>query len=323
MKNINKTDKEIKIDEIIRLAKEVNDDNKKFVSSEDNFTIQNRHDVLDYYFKDFQHELITDKNTVDIANKFHVGENNSLNITKSKVFYMQIDDKKLDMLLNSLRDLKYGKKAKKGDKDAYEVTIDGKVETRVINEIETFDGWKKDYYEYIKNKMPIEEFDIKKFIHEAELNYFRFYLDFCRRFKNNEDMENSIKSLIDIKYFKYLKANYYKDMWMYDYSKIIADVGIACGIYKNKMESYKDKEPFRVDILAKYSETHYPKFYREFCLSFYNDEAMMVSIKLAIDLNNKYYRFLSRIMYGNIVGDIGIFYGIYKDYKEYEEDFNK
>ena len=170
--------------------------------------------------------------------------------------------------------------------------------------------------------MPIEKFDIEKFIHEAEFDYFRFYLDFCRGFKNNEDMENSIKLLVDIKDVKYLKANFYKNIFMYDYSKVIVDVGIAYGIYKNKRESSKDKEPFRVDILAKYSKTHYPKFYKDFCLSFdENYEAMMVSIKFAVDLNNKYYRFRSRIMYGNIVRDIGIFYGIYKDYEEYEEDF--
>ena len=169
--------------------------------------------------------------------------------------------------------------------------------------------------------MPIEKFDIEKFIHEAEFDYFRFYLDFCRGFENNEDMENSIKSLIDIKDIKYLKANHYKKMWLYDYYKVIVDVGIACGIYKNKSESYKDKEPFRTDMLAKYSKIHYPKFYKDFCLSFENYEAMMVSIKFAIDLNNKRYRLRSRINYGNIVRDIGIFYGIYKDYEESKEDW--
>ena len=169
--------------------------------------------------------------------------------------------------------------------------------------------------------MPIENFDIKKFIHEAEYDYFRFYLDFCRGFENYEDMENSIKLLVDIEDVKYLKANFYKNIWLYDYSKIIVDVGIAYGIYKNKRESSKDKEPFRIDILAKYSKIHCDKFYKEFCLSFENYEAMMVSVKLAVDLNNKYYRFRSRIIYSNIVRDIGIFYGIYKDDEEYEEDF--
>ena len=170
--------------------------------------------------------------------------------------------------------------------------------------------------------MPIEKFAIEKFIHEAEFDYFRFYLDFCRGFKNNEDMENSIKLLVDIKDVKYLKANFYKNIWLYDYNKIIVDVGIAYGIYKNKRESSKDKEPFRIDMLAKYSKTHYPKFYKDFCLSFdENYEAMMVSIKFAVDLNNKYYRFRSRINYGNIVRDIGIFYGIYKDYEESKEDW--
>ena len=170
--------------------------------------------------------------------------------------------------------------------------------------------------------MPIEKFDIEKFIHEAEFDYFRFYLDFCRGFKNNEDMENSIKLLVDIKDVKYLKANFYKNIFMYDYSKVIVDVGIAYGIYKNKRESSKDKEPFRIDMLAKYSKTHYPKFYKDFCLSFdENYEAMMVSIKFAVDLNNKYYRFRSRINNGNIVRDIGIIYGIYKDYEESKEDW--
>ena len=98
--------------------------------------------------------------------------------------------------------------------------------------------------------------------------------------------------------------------------------GLPNGIYKNKRESSKDKEPFRIDMLAKYSKIHYPKFYKDFCLSFdENYEAMMVSIKFAVDLNNKYYRFRSRINYGNIVRDIGIFYGIYKDYEESKEDW--
>ena len=76
--------------------------------------------------------------------------------------------------------------------------------------------------------MPIEKFDIEKFIHEAEFDYFRFYLDFCRGFKNNEDMENSIKLLVDIKDVKYLKANFYKNIFMYDYSKVIASFFTPC-----------------------------------------------------------------------------------------------
>ena len=54
--------------------------------------------------------------------------------------------------------------------------------------------------------MPIEKFDIEKFIHEAEFDYFRFYLDFCRGFKNNEDMESKggemTKVLVNTQAFK-------------------------------------------------------------------------------------------------------------------------
>ena len=56
--------------------------------------------------------------------------------------------------------------------------------------------------------MPIEKFDIEKFIHEAEFDYFRFYLDFCRGFKNNEDILPKEKSSCpdNLRYNLYMEA---------------------------------------------------------------------------------------------------------------------
>ena len=122
------------IDEIIKLSGQINANNKRFASTKDNFTIQKRHDALDYTFRKFEREISIDNS--DIANNFHVKANDSLNITKSKKFYRQISDKNLNILLNSLRDFQYGKKANKNlvykNQTIVDVTIDGKVEKRTI-----------------------------------------------------------------------------------------------------------------------------------------------------------------------------------------------
>lgn len=162
-KNI-KTDKEIKIDEIIKLVKEVNYDNKKFASTKDNFTIQKRHDALDSYFRKFKREIIRDRNTVNIANKFNVSANDGLNITTSKDFYRQISDKNLDILLNSLKKFQ-----------------DPENKTR------TYDGWKKQHDEFknyympkVINKLKSDRLDIYEYFKNENFSderIFYIYLD--------------------------------------------------------------------------------------------------------------------------------------------------
>ena len=71
MKKRVKTAKDIKIDEIIKLAGQVNSNNKKFINTNDKYTKKQREKTLNTYFKEFQRELIRDRNTVNIANDFH------------------------------------------------------------------------------------------------------------------------------------------------------------------------------------------------------------------------------------------------------------
>ena len=71
MKKRIKTNKDIKIDEIIKLAGQVNSNNKKFLNTNDKYTKKQREKELDKYFKNFQREIVRDRNTSNIANDFH------------------------------------------------------------------------------------------------------------------------------------------------------------------------------------------------------------------------------------------------------------
>ena len=147
MKKRVKTAKDIKIDEIIRLAGQVNTNNKKFIN---NNAYGERESVLDKACGGFELELIRNPKTRQLAYDFHtwvekkdkdgnvmrdkngnVIREYKLNITKSKVFYRQIDDKLLDKLLSSLKNLQSGKNANK-----------------------TFYSWKKRQNEIIANYKP-------------------------------------------------------------------------------------------------------------------------------------------------------------------------
>ena len=178
------------IDEIIKLSGQINANNKRFASTKDNFTIQKRHDALDYTFRKFEREISIDNS--DIADKFHVKANDSLNITKSKKFYRQISDKNLNILLNSLRDFQYGKKANKNlvykNQTIVDVTIDGKVEKRIKNKTRTYAGWKKQYDEYIKNKMP-------NIINQLKNSYSELYKELRNQGMTDDQI---IKSLIEL-----------------------------------------------------------------------------------------------------------------------------
>ena len=139
MKKRIKTAKDIKIDEIIRLAGQVNANNKKFIN---NNAYGDRKTVLDKAFGSFELEMVRNPKTRKLAYDFHtwvekkdkngnVIREYNLNITKSKVFYRQIDDKLLDKLLGSLKNLQSGKNANK-----------------------TFYSWKKRQNEIIANYKP-------------------------------------------------------------------------------------------------------------------------------------------------------------------------
>ena len=135
MKKRIKTAKDIKIDEIIRLAGQVNANNKKFIN---NNAYGDRKTVLDKAFGSFELEMVRNPKTRKLAYDFHtwvekkdkngnVIREYNLNITKSKVFYRQIDDK----LLGSLKNLQSGKNVNK-----------------------TFYSWKKRQNEIIANYKP-------------------------------------------------------------------------------------------------------------------------------------------------------------------------
>lgn len=198
-----KTAKDVKIDEIIKLVGQVNANNKKFNDSNDKYAKKQREKTLNTYFKEFQREIARDRNTTNISNDFHTklittDENgkkivtDKLNITKSKVFYRQISDENLDKLLNSLRDLQYGKKvgANTKYKNAYEVTINGKKETRLRNTEKTFAGWKKKQDDFKKGFIENTIKDFKK-------AYGDTYKELRKQGLSDEDIANSIKSLIE------------------------------------------------------------------------------------------------------------------------------
>ena len=203
MKKRVKTAKDIKIDEIVKLVGQVNANNKKFNDSNDKYAKKQREKTLNTYFKEFQREIARDRNTTNIANDFHTklittDENgkkivtDKLNITKSKVFYRQISDENLDKLLNSLRDLQYGKKvgANTKYKNAYEVTINGKKETRLRNTEKTFAGWKKKQDDFKKGFIENTIKDFKK-------AYGDTYKELRKQGLSDEDIANSIESLIE------------------------------------------------------------------------------------------------------------------------------
>ena len=82
---------------------------------------------------------------------------------------------------------------------------------------------------------------------------------------------------------------------------------------------------FDINKLIEIAKKYYPKFYKEFILIFNNNkEAMITSIKLAIDLENEKYRYefvTYKFDYYSIIRDAGIFFDIYRNEKNFYEDF--
>ena len=82
---------------------------------------------------------------------------------------------------------------------------------------------------------------------------------------------------------------------------------------------------FDIDKLIEIANKYYPKFYKEFILIFNNNkEAMMTSIKLAIDIENEKYRYefvTYKFDYYTIIRDVALFFDIYQNEKNFYEDF--
>ena len=82
---------------------------------------------------------------------------------------------------------------------------------------------------------------------------------------------------------------------------------------------------FDINKLIEIAKKYYPKFYKEFISIFNNNkEAMMTSIKLAIDIENEKYKYefvTYKFDYYSIIRDAGIFFDIYQNEKNFYEDF--
>lgn len=104
-----------------------------------------------------------------------------------------------------------------------------------------------------------EDFDINKLIKEAEGYYPKFYEEFVLSFDSTESMEVSIKLAINIESneYKYNLFNSYSNCYeyYYNYRKIIRDLAINYGIYKDeeKMgEDFYDIRTLEIEFLNFY-----------------------------------------------------------------------
>ena len=81
---------------------------------------------------------------------------------------------------------------------------------------------------------------------------------------------------------------------------------------------------FDVNKLIEYAKEYCPKFCNEFLSNFKNSKAIEVCVKLVIDFENDNYKFYCfggfELDYINIIKDLGIYYGIYENEEEFEED---
>ena len=82
---------------------------------------------------------------------------------------------------------------------------------------------------------------------------------------------------------------------------------------------------FDINKLIEIANKHYPKFYKEFVLIFNNNkEAMATSIKLAINIEDDRYKYefvTYKFDYYTIIRDTALFFGVYKNEKEFYENF--
>ena len=82
---------------------------------------------------------------------------------------------------------------------------------------------------------------------------------------------------------------------------------------------------FDINKLIEIAKKYYPKFYKEFISIFNNNkEAMTTSIKLAINIEDDRYKYefvTYKFDYYSIIRDAGIFFDIYRNEKNFYEDF--
>ena len=82
---------------------------------------------------------------------------------------------------------------------------------------------------------------------------------------------------------------------------------------------------FDIDKLIEIANKYYPKFYKEFISIFNNNKEVMITIiKLSIDIENEKYRYefvTYKFDYYTIIRDVALFYEIFKNEKEFYENF--
>ena len=82
---------------------------------------------------------------------------------------------------------------------------------------------------------------------------------------------------------------------------------------------------FDINKLIEIAKKYYPKLYKEFISIFNNNkEAMMTSIKLAIDIENEKYKYefvTYKFDYYTIIRGVALFFDIYQNEKNFYEDF--
>ena len=88
-------------------------------------------------------------------------------------------------------------------------------------------------------------------------------------------------------------------------------------------------EKFNIEILKKIAEEFHPKFYREFVKKIDDNIWLETSIKLMINLDDNDYKYIDynekiKYDYYQIIKEVGMRYGIYKDESDFYRDyFNK
>ena len=82
---------------------------------------------------------------------------------------------------------------------------------------------------------------------------------------------------------------------------------------------------FDINKLIEIAKKYYPKFYKEFISIFNNNkEAMMTSIKLAIDIENEKYKYefvTYKFDYYNIIKNVALFVDKNQNKKNFYEGF--
>ena len=85
-------------------------------------------------------------------------------------------------------------------------------------------------------------------------------------------------------------------------------------------------EKFNIEIFKKIAEEFHPKFYREFVSKIDDDIWLETSIKLAINIDDDYYKYIDynekiKYDYYQIIKNVGMFYGIYKNESDFYKDY--